>query len=68
MRQKKALLVALAVLILPVSVVWRPLSQPRLSGRLVPFIYFAVSLGSVLVFARTQRFHPFLIAQLSTSC
>ena len=31
---------------------------------LVPFVYFAVSLGSLLVFARTRRFHPFLITQL----
>lgn len=30
----------------------------------VPFIYFAVSLGSLVVFGRTRRFQPFLVTQL----
>ena len=29
-----------------------------------PFVYFAVSVGSLVVFARTRRFQPFLITQL----
>jgi adenylate cyclase len=65
LRQRKALLVVLAVLILPVSVVWGSLYLSLGSAvGLVPFVYFAVSLGSLLVFARTRRFHPFLITQL----
>jgi hypothetical protein len=65
LRQKKALLVLLAVLILPVSVVWgtcylvfgSPLG-------FLPFIYFAISVGSMVVFARTRSFMPFLVTQL----
>ncbi len=65
LRQKKALLVVLAVLILPVSVVWGSLYLSLGSAvGVVPFVYFAVSLGSLLVFARTRRFHPFLVTQL----
>ena len=65
MRQRKALLVLLAVLILPVSVVWGGLylAFGSLVG-LVPFVYFAVSLGSLVVFARTRRFQPLLVTQL----
>jgi guanylate cyclase len=65
LRQKKALLVLLAVLILPVSVVWGTLYLVLGSPvGVVPFIYFAVSLGSLVVFARTRRFQPFLTTQL----
>jgi adenylate cyclase len=65
LRQKKALLVVLAVLILPVSVVWGSLYLSLGSAvGVVPFVYFAVSLGSLVVFARTRRFHPFLVTQL----
>jgi guanylate cyclase len=65
LRQKKSLLVALAVLILPVSVVWGSLYLSLGSAvGVVPFIYFAVSLGSLVLFARTRRFHPFLVTQL----
>jgi adenylate cyclase len=65
LRQKKALLVVLAVLILPVSVVWGSLylGLGSLVG-VVPFVYFAVSLISLLVFARNRRFQPFLVTQL----
>lgn len=65
LRQKKALLVLLAVLILPVSLVWG--TSYLLFGTLVgvlPFVYFAISLGSLVVFARTRRFGPFLTVQL----
>ncbi|MFB3738381.1 MAG: adenylate/guanylate cyclase domain-containing protein [Candidatus Velamenicoccus archaeovorus] len=65
LRQKKALLVLLAVLILPVSVVWGGLYLGLGSPvGFVPFAYFAVSLGSLLVFSRTRRFRPLLVTQL----
>jgi guanylate cyclase len=65
LRQKKALLVTFAVSILPVSVIWGALylAFGSLVG-IVPFIYFAVSVVSLTVFARSRRFHPFLVTQL----
>jgi len=65
LRQKKALLVLLAVLILPVSVVWGGLylGFGSLVG-VVPFVYFAVSLGSLAVFARTRSLPLLLNVQL----
>jgi adenylate cyclase len=65
LRQKKALLVLLAVLILPVSIVWGSLylAFGSLVG-IVPFIYFAVSIGSLVVFARTRSFGLLLDVQL----
>ena len=64
-RQKKALLVLLAILILPVSVVWGSLYLGLGSPvGVVPYVYFVVSLGSLVVFARTRRFHLFLVTQL----
>ena len=65
LRQKKALLVLLAILILPVSVVWGSLYLGFGSPvGVVPYVYFAVSLGSLLMFARTKRFRPLLVTQL----
>jgi adenylate cyclase len=65
LRQKKSLLVVLAVLVMPVSVVWGSLylGFGSLVG-IVPYVYFAVSLGSLLLFARTRHFQPFLVTQL----
>jgi adenylate cyclase len=65
LRQKKALLVMLAILILPVSAVWGALylAFGSLVG-IVPFVYFAVSLGSLMVFARTRSFQLLLVTQL----
>ena len=65
LRQKKSLLVLLAVLVLPVSIVWGTcyLAFGSPVG-IIPFVYFAVSLGSLLIFARTKRFSPFLTTQL----
>jgi adenylate cyclase len=64
-RQKKSLLVLLAILILPVSVVWGSLylgfHQPV---GFIPFLYFGVSVGSLLVFARNRNFHLLLNIQL----
>jgi len=65
LRQKKALLVLLAILILPVSVVWGSLYLGFGSPvGVVPYVYFAVSLGSLVVFARTRRFQLLLVTQL----
>jgi class 3 adenylate cyclase len=65
LRQKRGLLVLLAVLILPVSVVWGScyLAFGSPLG-ILPFIYFTVSLGSLVVFSRTRSFGPFLTVQL----
>src|SRR6478752_8253426 len=65
LRQKKSLLVLLAVLVLPVSIIWGTcyLSFGSPVG-IIPFVYFAVSLGSLVIFARTKRFGPFVTAQL----
>jgi adenylate cyclase len=65
LRQKKALLVLLAVLILPVSAVWGTaylaLGSPV---GIVPYIYLAVSIGSLVLFARTRNFRLLLVIQL----
>jgi adenylate cyclase len=65
LRQKKALVVLLAVLILPVSLVWGA-SYLAFGSRVgvLPFIYFVISVGSLVVFSRTRSFAPFLTAQL----
>ena len=65
LRQKKSLLVLIAVLILPVSGVWGSLylGFGSLAG-ITAFIYFAISLGSLVVFARTGSFRLFLVTQL----
>jgi adenylate cyclase len=65
LRQKKSLLVLLAIPILPVSIVWGSLYL-GFGSRVgfLPFIYFAISVGSLVVFARTGSFTPFLTAQL----
>jgi adenylate cyclase len=65
LRQKKALLVLLAILILPVSLVWGSLYLGFGSPvGIVPYVYFAVSLGSLVLFARTGRFQVLLVTQL----
>src|ERR671930_1235430 len=49
LRQKKALLVVVAILILPVSIVWGSLYLGFGSPvGVVPYVYFAVSLGSLV--------------------
>jgi guanylate cyclase len=65
LREKKTLLVLLAVLILPVSLVWGSLylAFGSMVG-IVPYIYFAVSLGSLVLFARTRSFRLLLVTQL----
>jgi adenylate cyclase len=65
LRQKKTLLVLLAVLILPVSVVWGALYLGFGSPTgVLPFIYFAVSMASLVVFARNGNFRLLLVTQL----
>src|SRR6187397_2181380 len=65
LRQKKSLLVLLAILILPVSLVWGTcyLAFDSPVG-VIPFVYFVVSLSSLVIFAKTGSFGPFLTTQL----
>ena len=57
MRARKALLVLISVLILPVAALWGALYLAFGSPvGLAPLVYFAVLLGSILVFARTRNF------------
>jgi adenylate cyclase len=65
LREKKTLLVLLAVLILPVSAVWGSVYLAFGSPvGIVPYIYFAVSIGSLVLFARTRSFRFLLVTQL----
>jgi adenylate cyclase len=65
LRQKKTLLVLLAVLILPVSAVWGTVYLAFGSPvGIVPYLYFAVSIGSLVLFAQTRNFRLLLVAQL----
>ncbi|HET7928320.1 MAG TPA: adenylate/guanylate cyclase domain-containing protein [Actinomycetota bacterium] len=64
-RQKKSLLVLLAVLIAPVSVVWGILYLALGSWvGIAPLVYCAISVASLLVFARTKNFQFLLVVQL----
>ena len=65
LRQKKALLVLLAVLIAPISAVWGTLYLAFGSAvGIAPFVYLAISVASLLVFARTRNFRFLLLVQL----
>jgi adenylate cyclase len=66
LRQKKSLLVLIVALVLPVSAVWGALyiGFGSLAG-ITAFIYFVVSIGSLVVFARTGRFRLLLVTQLA---
>ena len=65
LRHKKALLVRLAVLIAPVSALWGILYLALGSPvGIAPFVYFAISVGSLVVFARTKSFRFLLLVQL----
>jgi len=56
--QEKALLVIVTVIILPISLVWGFLYLGFGSlGGLLAFLYFAISLGSLVVFAQIGRAH-----------
>ena len=68
-RQRKGLLVPVSVLILPISLVWGSLYLGLGSpGRLIAYLYFAVSLGALLVFARTRDTAFLLHLQQPPSC
>ena len=64
-RGRKSLLVLVSVLILPVSLLWGGLylALGAPSGVLA-FIYFAISLGAIALFARTRDFALFLHIEL----
>ena len=64
-RKRKALLVYLAVLILPISLVWGTLylALGAVSG-LVAYAYFTVSVVSIGLFAVTRNFRMLLLIQL----
>jgi len=64
LRQKKSLLVLIVALILPVSGVWGSLYLGFGSwAGITAFIYFAISLGSLVIFARTGSFRLLLVTQ-----
>jgi adenylate cyclase len=61
LRARKALLVLISVLILPVSALWGALYLAFGSPvGVVPLVYFAVLLGAIAVFSRTRNF-PWLL-------
>ena len=65
LRQKKALLVLLAVLIAPVSVVWGILYLALGSAvGIAPLVYCAISVASLVVFAQIRSFRFLLLVQL----
>jgi guanylate cyclase len=65
LRQKKAFLVLLAILIAPVSFVWGILYLALGSAvGIAPLVYFAISVGSLVVFAHTKSFRFLLRVQL----
>jgi guanylate cyclase len=62
LRARKALLVLISVLILPVSVVWGALYLAFGSPvGVVPLVYFVVLLAGILMFARTRDFPRLLL-------
>src|SRR4030095_16080996 len=61
LRARKALLVLISVLILPISVLWGALYLAFGSPvGVVPLVYFGVLLGAIAVFSRTRDF-PWLL-------
>lgn len=65
LRQKKGLLVFIAVLIAPVSALWGILYLALDSAvGIAPLVYFAISVASLVVFSRTKSFRFLLVVQL----
>jgi guanylate cyclase len=65
LRRKKSLLVLVAVLIAPVSVVWGILYLSLAAAvGISPLVYFGISIASLVVFARTKNFGFLLAVQL----
>ncbi|MGH3143611.1 MAG: hypothetical protein ACRDO9_10840, partial [Gaiellales bacterium] len=61
LRARKALLVLISVLILPVAALWGALYLAFGSPvGVVPIVYFGVLLGSIVLFSRTRDFPWFL--------
>ncbi len=60
MRARKALLVLISVLILPISVIWGAVYIVFTPAGVVAFLYFAVLLVAIAVFSRTRDF-PMLL-------
>jgi adenylate cyclase len=61
LRARKALLVLISVLILPIAALWGTLYLALGSWvGVVPFVYFAVLLGAIAVFSRTRNFTSLL--------
>ena len=64
-RFRKALLVVIAVLILPIALIWGTLYLALgTPAGLIAYLYFGVSLAAILVFARTRDAEAFLRAEL----
>jgi guanylate cyclase len=58
LRARKALLVLISVLILPVAALWGTLYLAFGSPvGVVPLVYFVILLGAIVVFSRTRDFH-----------
>ncbi len=65
LRRKKELLVLIALVIAPVSVVWGILYLALGSAvGIAPLVYCAISVASLVVFARTKSFRFLLLVQL----
>src|SRR4051812_21553903 len=60
MRARKALLVLISVLILPISVVWGAVYLVFTPAGLIAFTYFVFLLGAIVVFSRTRNFRMLL--------
>ena len=68
LRARKALLVLISVLILPVAALWGALYLALGSPvGVVPLVYFGVLLGAIAVFSRTRDFPWLLRVASSTS-
>ena len=64
-RFRKGLLVVIAVLILPISLVWGTLYVALgAPAGLIAYLYFVISVAAILVFARTRDAEAFLRAEL----
>jgi adenylate cyclase len=66
LRLRKSLAVLVVLMILPVSLIWGSIYLALGSSvGYVPFIYFVIAVGALLVFARTHDFGLFLNIQLA---
>jgi guanylate cyclase len=64
-RIRKALLVVIAILILPISLIWGTLFYALgAPAGLIAYVYFAISLAAIVFFARTRDAETFLRVEL----